>query len=285
MKLSTQGKFVPKASARGRKAIAPRRRALAVIATASVLLATCSISSAVNTVSQKDLGVGAWQALWTDVLSQHVDSEGKVDFVSLRRHHSELDQVVAFVGRVDPVSMPAQFPTTDSRLAYYINAYNALAMYGVVTDGVSRHLGWLGRLWFFYLRTFTVGGRDISLYDLENMVIRPFGDARVHFALNCMAASCPRLPRTAFTTSALDRDLDAAAREFVNEPRNVAVDKEKREVILSAIFDFYTEDFLAHSPNLIAYINHYRAEPVPPNYGIEFAEYDWSTNDSSHPVR
>jgi hypothetical protein len=97
-----------------------------------------------------------------------------------------------------------------------------------------------------------MGGRSISLYSLENDVIRPMGDPRVHFALNCMSVSCPRLPRTAFTADGLDRELDAAAREFVGDDRNVHFDRETRTVTLSAIFDFYTKDFLAKAPSLIA---------------------------------
>ena len=85
----------------------------------------------------------------------------------------------------------------------------------------------------------------------------------MHFALNCMSVSCPRLPRTAYTADGLDRELDTAAREFVGEDRNVHVDRETRTVTLSAIFDFYTKDFLAKAPSLIAYVNHYRAVAVP----------------------
>jgi hypothetical protein len=46
---------------------------------------------------------------------------------------------------------------------------------------------------FFLLRKYRVGGEDMSLYALENDIIRPLGEPRVHFALNCMAVSCPRL--------------------------------------------------------------------------------------------
>jgi hypothetical protein len=39
-----------------------------------------------------------------------------------------------------------------------------------------------------------------------------------------------------------------------------------------------TENFLAQSPSLIAYINRYRGEPVPLDYRVEFFEYDWTIN-------
>ncbi len=244
------------------------------------LLSLISIATPVPALdaATKGLSVGEWEALWTKVLTRHVDDAGRVDFSALRGDHADLDRVVAFVVAADPVSQPQRFPDRQSRLAFYINAYNALAMHGVIAAGVPESLGGLTKLTFFYLRTFTVSGRSISLYKFENDVIRPLGEERVHFALNCMVVSCPRLPRVAFSAAGLDEQLDAAARAFIGDTRNVWVDHARREVWLSAIFDFYTQDFLAHAPSLIAYVNRYRAAPVPSDFKVRFLEYHWTVN-------
>jgi Protein of unknown function, DUF547 len=225
-----------------------------------------------------NLSVGEWEALWTKVLARHVDDSSRIDFDGLTRDHAELDQVVAFIAAVDPASRPELFSDRSSHLAFYINAYNALAMYGVVQAGVPESLGGLTKFTFFYLRRFVVGGKSISLYNFENDVIRPLGEERVHFALNCVVVSCPRLSRVAFSADKLDAQLGTAARAFIGEPRNVYVDSSKREVWLSAIFDFYTEDFLAHAPSLIAYVNRYRADQVPADFKVRFLEYHWTVN-------
>lgn len=225
------------------------------------------------------LDLDQWDAAWTDVLAHHVDVHGRVDFSGLAKDPAGLDEVVKFIAAVDPVSSPERFPTPNSRLAYYLNAYNALAMYGVLDTGVPKQFGWLGRIRFFVLRKFTMGGRAISLYRLENSVIRSLGDPRVHFALNCMSVSCPRLPRSAFTANALDQQLATAAREFSAEKRNVYVDDDRKEIRISGIFRLYTKDFLAKAPSLAAYINQYRLSPVPTDYKIVFDDYDWSIND------
>ena len=225
--------------------------------------------------------IEAWQREWTAVLKRHVDAKGRIDFTGLMRDRAGLDDVVRFIAAVDPDSNPALFPTTASRLAYYVDAYNALAMYGVVDAGVPERFGRFGRIRFFYLRKFVMGGRPVSLYSLENDVIRPMGDPRVHFALNCMSVSCPKLPQTAYTAEGLGRELDAAARAFMSEDRNVHVDRNRREVTLSAIFGFYTKDFLAKAPSLITYVNRYRAEPVQMDYKVVFADYDWTINAQS----
>ncbi len=220
-----------------------------------------------------------WEALWTEVLIRHVDDAGRIDFATLAQDHVDLDRVVAFVAAVDPVSQPQRFADRPSRLAFYINAYNALAMAGVVQAGVPESLGGLTKVGFFYFRTFGVGRKATSLYKLENDVIRPLGEPRIHFALNCMVVSCPRLPRTAFVADALDQQLDAAARTFMAEKRNVSVDPIGREVGLSALFDFYTKDFLDHAPTLIDYANRYRTEVIPTDFKVRFLDYDWTVND------
>jgi hypothetical protein len=220
--------------------------------------------------------IGEWEAAWTTVLTRHVDDAGRIDFDSLRQNHADLDRVVAFIAAVDPDSQ--RLLDKHSRLAFYINAYNALTMYGVVQAGVPESLGGLMKLAFFYLRKFTIGGKPISLSKFKNDVIRPLGDERIHFALNYMAVSCPRLPRVAFSAATLDGQLDTAARTFIGDSRNVWIEHAKREVWLSAIFDFYTQDFLAHAPSLIAYVNRYRAAQVPADFKVRFLEYHCTVN-------
>src|SRR5262249_19550638 len=141
-----------------------------------------------------------------------------------------------------------------------------LAMYGVVQAGVPESLSGLTKLTFFYLRTFTVGGKSISLSKFENEVIRPLGDERVHFVLNCMVVSCPRLPSVAFSAAALDRQLDPAARIFMGDTRNFWTEHAKRGVWLSPIFFFYTAFFLAPAPILIPYVNFYREAQIPADF-------------------
>jgi Protein of unknown function, DUF547 len=244
------------------------------------LLSLVSIATPVPAcnAATTNLSIGEWEGLWTNVLARHVDDSGHIDFDALSHDHDQLDRIVAFIAAVDPASQPQRFPDQQSRLAFYINAYNALAMYGVVQVGIPESLGGLTKFTFFYLRTFTIGGKSISLYKFENDVIRPLGEERVHFALNCLVVSCPRLPRVAFRAAELDVQLDAAARGFIGDARNVWIDEAKREVWLSAIFDFYTQDFLARASSLIGYVNRYRAAQVPSDFKVRFLEYHWTVN-------
>ena len=220
---------------------------------------------------------------WPSVLREAVDAQGRVDFRRLAANPGALEIAVASIGRTAPNNAPGRFPALQDQLAFHINAYNALAMYNVVRSGVPERLSLLDRVDFFKLTKVVVGGQAISLYDYENDVIRPLGEERVHFALNCMAVSCPRLPRAPFTAAGLDAQLDAAARLFFAEPRNVQVDPALRVVRLSSILAFYPEDFVRRAPSLVAYANRYRADPIPEDDKVEFIPYDWTINAAPQP--
>jgi hypothetical protein len=220
------------------------------------------------------------QEAWAAVLRRFVDEEGRVDFAGLARDRGDLDAYVAWVYRVSPASDPALFPGRPDRLAYHVNAYNALAMHNVLAAGIPETLAGWRKVPFFFLREVQVGGEPMSLHAYENRVIRPLGEERVHFALNCMVRGCPRLPRTPFTAGAIDAELDLETRRFFAEPRNLAVDPDRRAVRVSEILRFYTEDFLAKAPSVVAYVNRHRAgPPIPADYRVEFIPYDWRIND------
>jgi len=77
-----------------------------------------------------------------------------------------------------------------------------------------------------------------SLHTLENDYIREEGDPRIHFALNCMAASCPRLQWKPFRAATLDQDLERLTRAFFEERRNLRIDHDNRVVHVTEMLDF-----------------------------------------------
>ena len=215
---------------------------------------------------------------WAKVLARFVDDRGRVDFDGITKYPRDLDQYVAWVYAVGPNNQPGLFSTREQVIAYHLNAYNALAMYNVIEAGIPTSLAGLRKASFFFLRKLQVGDEPLTLYAYENQVIRPLGEERVHFALNCMAVSCPRLPRVPFRAESLDAELDRQARFFFSEARNLRIDTATRTVWLSKILDFYTGDFLAKAPSLIAYANRYSREAIPLDYTVRFIPYDWTVN-------
>jgi Protein of unknown function, DUF547 len=218
---------------------------------------------------------------WSKVLDEFVDDEGRVDFLGLADSQADLDEFVEYVGRVGPASHPESFGTRAEVLAYHINAYNALAMHGVLAKGIPNGFdNFIKRAAFFKFHAVVVAGQKTSLYDYENDVIRPLREERVHFALNCMVRACPRLRREPFRSATLEAQLDAAAREFFSKDRNFRIDADAREVWLSEILEFYTEDFVPDGKrqSLIGYVNRFVSVPVEESYAVRFTPYDWTIN-------
>ncbi|MDT8321970.1 MAG: DUF547 domain-containing protein [Xanthomonadales bacterium] len=249
------------------------------LATASMILA--AIGWVPAAASDYEAALQDWEA----VLQQFVDEQGRIDFTALSAAHAELDRFVEFIARFSPASHPDLFPSRADQLAYHLNAYNALAMQGVIDRGIPEDFdGFFKRLSFFKLRKIVVGGEKTSLYDYENGVIRPLGEARVHFALNCMVRGCPRLPREPFRAGSLERQLQDATVEFFSREKNIRVDAYKGTVHLSWILDYYMDDFIGADKRraLIGYVNRYRAVPVPEDYRVKFMPYDWTVNRQPH---
>ncbi len=248
-----------------------------------LLLLLIAFSGCATTLPVPNADPGDPAAAWARVLQRHVDASGRVDFAGLAAADSDLRSWVAAIARQAPNNAPGAFATSAEVLAFHINAYNALAMYNVIAAGIPERLSLADRVRFFKLTRVVIGGKPISLYDYENDIIRRLGDPRVHFALNCMAASCPRLPRSPFTAAGLEVELESVSREFFNDPRHVLVDETANSVRVSAILDFFPEDFLAVAPSLRAYVNRYRTVKLPDSASFGFLEYDWTINRQGRP--
>jgi len=213
-------------------------------------------------------GLDGLQA-WSRVLEKHVAADGTIDFRAIADQRRDLEAMVHYVAATDWERLER-----DEQLAYHINAYNALAMWNVI---VSDYLP-EQKFSFFFRQKFNIGGQYMNLYNYENQVIRELGEPRVHFALNCMVKSCPRLPAEPFRADTLDAQLEAVAKEFCNSPQHVQVDRAARELKLSAIFIWYKKDYLTEATSLPDYINRYREPPVPLDYTVVKLPYDWTLN-------
>jgi hypothetical protein len=217
-------------------------------------------------------------AAWSRVLERFVDDDGRVAFKQLAQDRADLAEFVEFVAKYAPHTRAEWFPTRAAKIAFHLNAYNAMAMHAVLEGGIAESLGGLNKYWFVGVTSHRIAGQDLILHRYETDFIRTLGEPRIHFVLNCMSVGCPRLPRTPINAARLEHDLDQATRFFLTDARNVRVDHSARSVWLSEIFDFFPEDFLQSSPSIVAYVNRYRAEQIPDNYAVQFIDYDWTVN-------
>ena len=218
-------------------------------------------------------------AAYSKVLKNFVNAEGAVDFNSLLKQPQDLEAYVSFVAQ----KKFSDFTSRESLLAHHLNAYNALSMYTVIQKNIPVSNSGFSKVRFFYLTKMEIGGSTMSLVTYENDFIRSMNEDRVHWALNCMAVSCPRLPQVPFTAATLNLDLQKLAEEFFNSEKNVRIHANEKKVEVTEILKFFPKDFVPKkAPSITEYVNLYRREQIPTDYKTDYISYDWTINNSNH---
>ena len=202
---------------------------------------------------------------------------GFVDYDGIRADPA-YDRFVKGLGTASPDDLKDD----QARLAFRINAYNALAIRGIL-DGYSPD-SWFGRYTYFKRREYQLLGVPTTLEALEHEQISPLGDPRMHFAIVCASLSCPRLANRAYTPATLEAQLEAAATAFANDPTRNRYDPNRKLAFLSKIFEWYDADFrkVAGSPQkyLARYVTDKATAELLARDGFElrFVDYDWELN-------
>lgn len=208
------------------------------------------------------------------VLRVHV-RDGQVDYPGFAAD----TRFATYLAQLERVN-PDEFTARADKLAFWINAYNALAIQGIL-EGDSPFTA-TGKYRYFIKRTFTVGGGALNLWGLEHKLLIPLGEPRVHFAINCASLSCPVLQPQVYRPGTLDQQLDAAARQFINDPQRNRFDRTQKTAHLSMIFKWYDDEFETAAGSALKYIARYVDDPLLAReldtYTVRYLPYDWSLN-------
>ena len=172
-------------------------------------------------------------------------------------------------------------------LAFWINAYNILTI-----DLVARNfpVSSIRDIGSFFRPVWdrpagVAAGEERTLGDIEHEILRKLGEPRTHAAIVCASTSCPPLPRTPFVADELDAQLDAAARTWLASDRKGArLDRTARKLTLSAIFDWFEEDFESEG-GVRSFVARY-LEPADAAWlraqgdsvSVDHFDYDWGVN-------
>lgn len=211
------------------------------------------------------------------VLNGFVNKEGEIDFEGLQKNRQDLSMYIHYVAkkRFHEIGNPNQV------LAHHLNAYNALSMFTVLEKNIPKTNSGLNKLFFFRLTKMEIGGQVMSLETYEKDFIRSLNEDRVHWALNCMSVSCPRLPQEIFKAETVQTQLQDLSIEFFNSEKHVQVNNDKKEVAVTEIIKFFPEDFVpVKASSVVNYVNLYRKNPVPQDYKVRYISYDWTINNS-----
>ncbi len=251
---------------------------------------------AFDTGTQADEGRGKTQlpldrvdhSLWDRLLKKYVDRDGMVNYAAWKKSPQDLaalKQYLATLGHGDPRART----TKQGKLAFWINAYNALTVEGILgvypTSSIRNHTAVVFGYNIWKDLPLTVGGnKKYSLNAIEHNVLRKLGEPRIHFAIVCASISCPRLRNEAYTPEKLENQLADNTRDFFSRQRNFQVDLARRRVRVSSILDWFGEDFGATRQKALASL----AESMPDEatkgliaggkFSVSFLDYDWNLN-------
>jgi hypothetical protein len=191
-------------------------------------------------------------------------------------------------------SVPQELPTPDAKLAFWIDAYNILAIDLVVRNYPVESIRDIGS----FLRPVWrrevahIAAEPVTLHQIEHEILRPMGDPRIHAAIVCASTSCPSLAREPYRPETVDAQLDAAMRRFLaDERKGLAIDRQRMRVRLSKIFDWFEEDFEPAGGVLAfaaPYLEESRRRWLEEHAGeveIEYFDYDWRLNDTHASAR
>jgi len=214
--------------------------------------------------------------LWNLIVGKYVDGDGRVAYRQLRDDDMPvLGKYLASLGEARIDGLPEK-----EQLAFWINAYNAMIVEGVI-EGYSAENP-LKRYRLFKSYSQVITGEKRTPDDVEHGIIRPkFRDPRTHFALVCASTSCPKLRQEAYVGSRLDDQLDDQARRFLSDASRNRIDPATGTLELSAIFNWFKEDFTRDGRPLADFLAPYLTpqqvqllRTQPPKY----LDYDWTMN-------
>jgi len=204
------------------------------------------------------------------LLKENVTKDGVVNYAGFMKKKKELRSYIVALGE----NMPTENWTIEDKLAYWMNAYNAMTV-----DLILKHYPlqsikdidkpWNQRLW-------KLGDKWYDLDEIEHQILRKMNDPRIHFGINCASFSCPPLLNEAFTSEKVDAQLDDLAKRFVNDSRRNSISE--NELSISKIFNWFAKDFKKNG-TLIDFLNTYSKIKINAKAKVRYMDYNWDLND------
>lgn len=266
--------------------------ALVVVAPAASAQLASDIIGRSNPKSSLKVDHTALSALLKTYVKPASDGVNRVDYTAFKAGgHKALKRYLKQMTGVDPRALDRK-----EQFAFLVNLYNAKTIDVVLDHYPVRSIKEIslgsGLLAMFAggpwkEKVVAINGVAVSLDDIEHEILRKtFRDPRVHYALNCASIGCPNIGQRAFSGAKLDRQLDEAARAFVNHPRGVQV--AAGAVVVSSIYDWFKADFGGTQARVLRHLLKYAkpelAEKLKSIGAISGHVYDWRLNDVKAPA-
>lgn len=209
-------------------------------------------------------------AAWDALAKKHISSTGKVNYKGFK---ADITAFNAYLKSLADNPVQSSW-SRNEKMAYWINAYNAFTIKLIVDNYPVKSIMDLdgGKPWD--KKWIKLGDKTYSLNNIEHDILRPkYKDARIHFAVNCAAKSCPPVWNRAWTAANLNGQLEKATKTFINNTKYNSVGGSNASI--SKIFEWYAVDF----GNITDYLNKYANTKVGAGTTVKYQEYNWALNE------
>src|SRR2546426_2707962 len=213
------------------------------------------------------------------LLEKYVNEQGLVDYGSWKQSAADLsaldDYLKQFAAKIDN---PAQ---GNEKAASLVNAYNALVLRWILSSYPTESIWQLKDS--FSGKRHEIGGRKVSLDDIEHGTVRPLIGYRAHAVLVCAARSCPPLQRLAYTADGFDVQNDRAYRAWLASEDLNKFSLNEKKVEISSIFKWFKQDFdkAGGAPKILGRYapQSVRIFAASGKYDTKYLPYNWGLND------
>jgi hypothetical protein len=197
---------------------------------------------------------------WAAVLRDHVRN-GLVDYNGLQRSRDPLDRYYGLISAMGPTTAPDQFPTRYHKMAYDINAYNALVLCAVLQDPTQPYVYDVSMPSLETDIAFVLDGRQTTLEQIEERLLKNSdGDVRVIFALSRAALGTPALRNEPYRADSMERQLQEAAAAALDNPYLLQIDSSQHAIFAwqgiianqGAFLDYWQARRRTRAPTLLS---------------------------------
>lgn len=249
----------------------------------SIILILClvSLNSCGSYDPPESKNTAVDHGIWDQLLKKYVSDEGWVNYEAWQEDREALKKYLEILSDNPP---DESLWTTEQKLAYWINAYNAFTVELIlehyplesITDlHPSIYIPGVNTVW--HKKFFKIGGVETSLDEIEHKILRVrFEEPRIHFAIVCASYSCPKLRNEAYIAAQLEQQLTEQATGFINDPLRNQLSED--EVKLSKIFKWFKGDFKKKG-SLIDYLNQYASIKISTDATVKHLDYNWDLNE------
>jgi uncharacterized protein DUF547 len=238
-----------------------------------------SLTARAQTGQDVDVRAGINHNDYDRLLKKYVNEQGLVNYGAWKQSAADLsaldDYLKQFADKIDNAAQG------NEKAACLVNAYNALVLRWILSNYPTESIWQLKDS--FSGKRHDVGGRKISLDDIEHGTLRPLIGYRAHAVLVCAARSCPPLQRFAYMGENFEEQDDGAYLAWLaREDLNKFLPNEKR-VEISSIFKWFKQDF-DKAGGIPKILGLYAPPPVRDfaasgKYEIKYLPYNWGLND------